>query len=196
MGNSWRLNFLNPVGWAYGHVGRRQGYDWRSMPGHVEEDESPRRDVALAVAALFLLLTAFWMPWWAITVEQDGETLDARGIGVFRDPGAVGHHVRTIGTGVLAAVAAGALFVRVAARSWVHEPSSWRRDLALAALITGVALVSATMWPTDVPRFWHAYTVEGGQQVRALPGLGWWLALAATLCATGAALVARSHSDK
>ncbi|MGB0652946.1 MAG: hypothetical protein ACPGQL_07075 [Thermoplasmatota archaeon] len=155
------------------------------------EDEPTPWDARLAVLALLLLLTSFWLPWWVVTVDQDGDVLDREGHHLFRDGAPVADHSYAIATGVVVAAAAAVLFVRVAADSRHHEPPKWRRDLWLAAALTLVAAASTSLWPTDVPRFWHQYTVAGGQQVTALPGIGWWLAVVSAGLLAGAAWWAR-----
>lgn len=143
-----------------------------------------------AVAALLLLLTSLWLPWWVVWYEDDvGFRYASTGVRVF-DPEtpettAWAPHV----TGALAAVVTLWLFLRIAGRSHAYEPAVWTRDLRLQAGGIVLALASTLLWPDEVDVFWggRTFRMEGLEFTEAAaPGLGWWLALLAAV-ALGAA---------
>ena len=77
------------------------------------------------------------------------------------------------------------LFVRLAARSFVHEPPKWRRDVAIAAVLMLLALASTALWPVGLP-FWGSaqFPASAGipaQELSARPGFGWFLGLLCVL---------------
>lgn len=150
----------------------------------------------LALVAFLLAVTSLLLPWWRVAWDA--------GAGAIRDDV---HAFRpepplttTWGpwlTGALVAVAVLLLFVRTAARSDVHEPPAWRRDLRVAAALLLLALLSGMLWPAAVPSFWggrtYADNVTDGTRVTetTMPGLGWWVAVLALACVAGALLAAR-----
>ena len=150
-----------------------------------------RSDRALALAAFLLAVTALLLPWWSVTLD-DGALSYRFDFRAFRpDPPWTTEWAPWL-TGLLGAAAALLLFVRLAANSHVHEPASWRRDLVASAILLAAAVASALLWPDAVPAFWggRAYHVENttgpDTTETAMPGLGWWVAVAA-LVLTGLA---------
>jgi hypothetical protein len=144
-----------------------------------------RTDRALAFVAFLLLVTALLLPWWRVTLD-DGTIASRYDFRAFQpdEPWTTGWAPWV--TGILAAAAAVLLFVRLAAGSHLHEPASWRRDLAVAAGLVAAAVVSCLFWPEAIPSFWggrtyHLANTTGPDTTEtAMPGLGWWLALVAT----------------
>lgn len=158
-----------------------------------------RSDRALALAAFLLAVTALLLPWWRLTVD-DGTFVTTLDVRAFRpEPPATTTWAPWL-TGGLAAAAALLLFVRLAANSHVHEPASWRRDLAVAAGLLVTAAASCLLWPAAVPSFWggRTYTDPGTGVTNvetAIPGLGWWLALLAAALVALASWKARRAAD-
>lgn len=155
-----------------------------------EPEGTPRMRTAnrLAVAAFFLVATSLLLPWWALQASQagvDGELVDPVGLwgpnAEVAKPSMVWLTVGALGGALLL------LFVRVAAASWRHEPATFRRDVAFAALLLLLACASTWLWPVEFP-FWgtRAYTdnVTGDPTiVIGSPALGWWLVAVAALTA-------------
>lgn len=163
-------------------------------------EEEPGPDRGLTFVAFLLLITAAWLPWWVVTWKDEaGQVYDRVSVGLFQDGGAAAHQAATMVTGVLLLGTIVLLFVRLAARSWVHEPTSWRRDITIALFLQAAALASALFWPQGVPSFWGGRTfgledAEGTFTETALPGLGWWLALLACLLQAVAVYGARKRA--
>jgi hypothetical protein len=159
-----------------------------------------RTDRALALAAFLLTVTALLLPWWRVTLDDGAFTtlFDFRPF--LPQPPATTEWASWL-TGILAAVAAFLLFLRLAANSHIHEPRSWRRDLAVATGLLAAAVASCLLWPDIVPAFWggrtymDANTTGPPTRETAMPGLGWWLALVATLLAGLASWKARQMGD-
>lgn len=159
-----------------------------------------RADRALALAAFFLLVTALLLPWWRLTVD-DGTTASRLEVRAFRPSVPATTEWGPWLTGVLAAATAGLLFVRLAGNSHVHEPASWRRDLAMGAALAFAAAASCLLWPAEVPSFWggRTYTDPGtgvSNVETATPGLGWWVALLAAALLAMASWRARRRGDR
>jgi hypothetical protein len=147
-----------------------------------------RPDRALAIAAFLAAVTALWLPWWGVAID-DGTTEGRDDVRAFRPEPPLTTAFGPWLTGLLAAAAVVLLFVRVAGDSHAHEPASWRRDLLVAAGLLAAAALSCLLWPADVPSFWGGRTYDAGgvrNVETALPGLGWWLAWAAALLSAGA----------
>lgn len=141
------------------------------------------------MVAFLALVTALWLPWWAVAWDTSDESHVATrdSVSLFRPEPPLTTTWGPWLTGFLVVSAAGLLFVRIAARSDVHEPKTWRRDLAFGVGFVAASLVSASLWPASVPAFWggRIYTAENvTTQVTetALPQLGWWLAGLALVC--------------
>ncbi|MEK6974886.1 MAG: hypothetical protein AABY18_00925 [Candidatus Thermoplasmatota archaeon] len=155
----------------------------------------------LAIAAFLLAATSLLLAWWRVTWSSGASALrdDVR---LFRPEEPLTTAWGPWLTGAVVAVTLVLLFVRIAARSDRHEPTTWRRDLGVAVVLLALALASCMLWPADVPSFWGGRTYEGnitaGEPVTetAMPGLGWWVALTAALLLGGARLVARPTTDK
>jgi peptidoglycan/LPS O-acetylase OafA/YrhL len=154
----------------------------------------------LAALAFVLTVTALLLPWWRYTVD-DGTFTTRFDFHAFRpDPPATTTWAPWA-TGVLAAIAALLLFVRVAGNSHQHEPASWRRDLVVSTALLAVALASCLFWPgPTVPWFWGGRTTtDPGTGVSnieaAMPGLGWWVAVVALVLAAFASWNARRQPD-
>ncbi len=159
-----------------------------------------RADRALAVVAFLLVVTALLLPWWRVTLD-DGSIAYRIDFRPFQpqEPWTTGWAPWL--TGILAAAAGLVLFVRLAASSHLHEPSSWRRDLIVAAVLLAAAVTSCLLWPEIVPSFWggRTYVVENttgpATTETAMPGLGWWLALVAAALLALASWNARRWAD-
>jgi cytochrome bd-type quinol oxidase subunit 2 len=155
-----------------------------------------RPDRALAVAAFLLAATALLLPWWQVTLD-DGTFVDRYTFRAFQPVEPWTTAWAPWLTGLLAAAAIALLFLRLAANSHEHEPASWRRDLSLATGLLAAAVASCLLWPNIVPSFWggRTYTVATGPPTTetAMPGLGWWLALVATLLAALASWKSRQN---
>ena len=159
-----------------------------------------RADRAWALVAFLLTATALLLPWWRLTYEADGvqSVYDFRAF-LPQEPATTSWGPWL--TGLLAGAAAAVLLVRLAANSHEHEPASWRRDLAVAAVLLAGAVASCLLWPADVPWFWggrtyHDPTVEGPATTEtAMPGLGWWVAVVALLAAVLASWKARKATE-
>jgi hypothetical protein len=156
-------------------------------------------DRFFAFVAFLLLVTALLLPWWLITLD-DGTT-EARGeFHAFRPQEPWTTSFGPWLTGILAGAAVALLFVRLAAGSHLHEPASWRRDLAVAAGLVAAAVASCLLWPAAVPWFWGDRTHVDPEGIgpatteSAMPGLGWWLALLA-LALTGLAAWKTRRAD-
>lgn len=149
-----------------------------------------RESRAWALVAWFLLATSLWLSWWRIRFQDPfGTVIDQVDVRHFQDGAPFAHTGAVVGTTVLVALALLVLFIRLAGRSWLHEPPQWRRDLAVTAGLVLLALASCWFWPTGeavAPRFWggvvFAANGTGGFEVRAGPGLGWWTGVVAGLC--------------
>ncbi len=162
-----------------------------------EESEESGVDSALAPVALFLFITSLWLPWWLVRwTDASGFRYDQTAVRLFGSGQAVAHGEGPWVTGSLLVLATIVLFIRVAAKSWYHEPGAWRRDLWAAFGFGAAALASTLAWPSGVPHFWggqrYALANDTAQSFTetALPGLGWWVAVLATLVAGAAAWTA------
>lgn len=152
-----------------------------------------RPDRVFAFVAFLLTVTALLLPWWRLTFEDD-VGVQRYDFYAFRPEFPATTEWGPWMTGLIAVGAALLLFVRLAADSHVHEPTVWRRDLAIAASLLALAVASCLLWPAAFPSFWGGRTYEGESQdlfgpsttVTASPGLAWWLALVAMVL-TGAA---------
>ncbi len=143
-----------------------------------------RRASFLAGMAMLLQITALFLTWWVATNQTFGAS---DGFGLWsRPPGDLNLKAVWV-TDALAILPIPFLFVRLAARSIVHEPKAWRRDLGVATALMIGALASAWFWPLDTP-FWGTKTFGAAdgvdaQVIEAHPGLGWWVGAAAAAAA-------------
>lgn len=143
-----------------------------------------RTDRALAIVAFLLAVTALLLPWWRVTLD-DGSITYRFDFRAFQPQAPWTTEWAPWVTGILAGAAAILLFVRLAANSHVHEPASWRRDLAVATALLAMAVASCLLWPQAIPSFWGGRTYMDTNTTgpatteTAMPGLGWWLALVA-----------------
>ncbi len=140
-----------------------------------------RRASFLAGAAMLLQLTALFLNWWVATNHTFAFTVS---YGLWSNPDDLRQGAVWLTT-ALAVLPIPLLFLRVAARSIEHEPSSWRRDVAIAGGLMFAALASCWAWPLDMP-FWGGVTfpADAGvaeQVVDAHSGLGWWVSFVALL---------------
>lgn len=152
-------------------------------------DDGPGASRPLAIVALLAAVTSFWLPWWRLTYA-DTQPYSVTDAGLFRASEATTAWGPTA-SGVLMAAACGLLFLRLAARSWFHEPPVWRRDLAIAAGLAAAGVLLAIAWPEAVPHFWGGRTFEdeaaGARFTEtAMPVLGWWCGVVAALSAAAA----------
>ena len=169
----------------------------------MDDDPAPARlrtSRRLAIPAFLAGVTSLLLPWWRVTWSSGGAAIrdDVR---AFRPEAPLTTGWAPWATGILVAAALALLFVRSAGRSDRHEPASWRRDLAVAAVLLVAATASCLAWPADVPSFWggRTYTVENVTTEvteTAMPGLGWWLGLLAAALLAGAHLLARPTTQK
>jgi hypothetical protein len=144
-----------------------------------------RADRTLAFLAFLLAVTALWLPWWRVSWD-DGSVELRQDVAAFRPEEPLTTSWAPWLTGLLCAAAAVLLFVRVAANSHLHEPTSWRRDLGVSAGLLLIAVASCLLWPSATPSFWGGRTyTDGGVSVTetAIPGLGWWVAVVAAALA-------------
>ena len=160
-----------------------------------------RPDRTLAFLAFLLAVTALLLPWWRVTWD-DGAVELRDDVRAFRPEEPLTTSWAPWLTGGVAAAAVLLLFLRVAADSHLHEPRVWRRDLGVSAGLLLLAAASCLLWPAAIPSFWGGRTyTDGGVSVveTAMPGLGWWLAIAAGLLAAlafwKAGKIAPSESD-
>ena len=151
----------------------------------------------LAVVALLLLMTSFWLPWWVVQYESDTLPSSQEEFFLFR-PDDDYTTWAPIVTGIITVAAGGLMFVRVAGRSWEHEPHAWRRDLGVAGVVLGMAFLTTLWWPKAVPYFWGArafHLQDASFTEEALPGLGWWCALASLVTVSLASVVTRGGAE-
>jgi hypothetical protein len=166
-----------------------------------EPDPGSRRSRRLAIAAFLLAVTSTLMAWWRVTWSSSSPDI-REDVHLFRPMDPLTTGLGPWLTGAIVVVAILILFVRIAARSEKYEPPVWRRDLGVAAVLLAVALLSCMLWPAEVPAFWGGRTYEGnitdGEPVTetAMPGLGWWLAMASVLVLAWARVSARPATEK
>lgn len=135
---------------------------------------------------MVLQITALFLAWWVVTNRTDSSSPSV-GIGLFGGGADWANSQVLLLTAVLAIAPIPLIFVRVAAASWRHEPTSWRRDLWIAGALQFLALGSALAWPIEGP-FWggRTYILNNATgetlTITANPGLGWWVAAVALLC--------------
>jgi hypothetical protein len=153
-------------------------------------DDGPEPDLRLrragfaAGAAFLLLTTALLLPWWVVSNRDPGGTTVLASVHPLGGDQGIVHHWAQLTTTALVGAAIVLLFIRVASRAWAHEPQTWRRDLAIAALLVLLALASGMLWPNEIP-FWggRRYLLDNATgaelTIVANPGLGWWLAAVA-----------------
>jgi hypothetical protein len=148
-----------------------------------ESTEQQRRARNWAAAALLVLLTSAWLPWWLVRYATSGTaattTYSSRLFGA--DPG-VASAMYALSSGVLLATAVLWLLVRLAGRSFVYEPVIWQRDLLIQQALVAAAMGVVFAWPLAGFRFWaeRQYGLNDTAAVlteTTLPGLGFWLAL-------------------
>jgi len=174
------------------------------------DDEGPRlrRSRTAAAAAFLLLVLTLALAWWTATDTVGGLPTTST-YGVWPRAGTQGLSIPVPGaTFVLPSSVAVALpiiatllilFVRVAARSWVHEPRSWRRDLWIALALVAASLALALAWPPVGTLGTRTYAMpDGGGTLteQVAPGAGWWTALAALALLAAASWMARPARDK
>jgi Zn-dependent protease len=143
---------------------------------------------------MLLLLTSLWLVWWSATNVSTDSTFTVE-FGLWGGaPPDIRTEVNWLTTALVAAPIP-LLFLRVAAKSLVHEPRSWRRDVTISLVLVAVGLVSCWAWPIEVP-FWGTYHYPGDppQAITGTPGVGWLLALVAALLLLWALLLARPES--
>lgn len=172
----------------------RQPLGFRPSSEPVDE---PRTDRNLAFAALLLLLTAFWLPFWVIRLD-DGAGVTTSAFRMFQPYDPVTTSWAPHLTGAVLVITGLVLFVRLAGRSWYHEPAVWIGSLwaGMGALI--VAAATVMFWPASIPLAIGRRTLrdEGGAVVAtetAMPGLAWWLVVGAAACLAVAAWWSRQQ---
>lgn len=154
---------------------------------------------SLVAVALMCLVSAFWLPWWVVRyADASGAVYETIAPRLFASAPPYSTTVAPNVTGVLVAVVAIALFVRLAGRSWYHEPAAWLRTLIGGAVALLLCLIGSVFWPAEVPTFWgkHTYELTESGDVfteTALPGLAWWLVLVAIAALAGAWWVSRAQ---
>lgn len=154
----------------------------------------------LAITGFLLAVTSLLLAWWRVAWTSGGPALrdDVR---VFRPEEPLTTSWGPWLTGILVVAALVLLFVRIAGRSERHEPPAWRRDLGIGAALMAAALLSCLLWPSGVPAFWGSRTYTADNVTTevtetAMPGLGWWVAVAAILLLAGARLACRPTTQK
>lgn len=165
-------------------------------------DEEPegtpalRRANRFAIAAFLAAVTSLLLPWWGLTAslgDVSGDLVPAIRLWS-ADPQVAHPWAVWLSTGLVVAACV-LLFVRVAGASWRHEPVSFRRDVALAAIFLVASCAAAWLWPVEFP-FWgmRTYTdnVTGDPSVvTGSPLLGWWMAVVAACLAVASRAVAK-----
>lgn len=148
-----------------------------------------RRANRFAVAAFFAAVTSLLLPWWGLTASLgrvSGELVPA--VRLWGGDATVTNGWAVWSSTGLVVAAGLILFIRVAAASWRNEPASFRRDVAIAAVLLLASCAVAWLWPLEFP-FWgtrsYLDNVTGDpSEVTGSPLVGWLLAaVAATLCA-------------
>ncbi len=148
------------------------------------EDAPPelRQSRDLAIAGLLALITAAWLPWWQLTFRTGGVgtisgRIPVKLFGPVDDVTTIMPHV----TGGLLVVVAAWIFVRIAGRSILYEPDTWRRDTVLQAALAVIAVASVGAWPAAEFGFWGGRSL-GNETVQVIveqtygPVVGFWLA--------------------
>ena len=141
----------------------------------------------LALLASLAGLVALALTWWEPSSTGPGYSFSAGHVGL-----AGSGLVRATYVWATVACLVGALSLlalRLAARSWFHEPRVWRRDMLAVAALFAVAGALAFAWPIDAP-FWGTRVLNEttGEALQGRPGSGWFAALGAGLLAMLAAL--------
>lgn len=148
--------------------------------------DEPRTDRNLAFAALLLLLTAFWLPFWVVRLD-DGAGVTTSSFPVFRPFEPVTTTWAPHLTGAVLVITGLVLFVRLAGRSWYHEPAVWVRSLWAGVGSLVVAAATVMFWPASIPLAIGRRTLRDDEGMvvateTAMPGLAWWLVIAAAVC--------------
>lgn len=150
-----------------------------------------RQSRAWALVAWLLAATSLWLPWWRIRFRDlAGNVIDEAHLRHFQDGAPFAETGAIVLTGILVGIALLVLFIRLAARSWLHEPGQWLRDLVVVTSLLIAALLSTWGWPAGesvAPSFWGGVEFTHNQtgdsfSVQATPGLGWWTAAVAVVC--------------
>jgi hypothetical protein len=163
------------------------------VPLPVEPTPATHRADRFAVLALLAWTTALFLPWWVMTNRTSdfsfGYTLWSHAeVGVRS-----GFVLVTI---LPALLPLALLFIRIAAKSILHEPARWRRDVVIAAALMLLSLALAALWPHEVP-FWGSIEYAGaGQVLSGNPGLGWWIGVLASALAAFAWFQGRRGSQE
>lgn len=173
-------------------------------PASDADPEQPlrlRRSGFVAGTAFMLFATSLFLSWWVVSNSVDGSTTPLAAVSPLGDGQGITHGwARGLSAGLVIAASAG-LFLRVASRGWVHEPHVWRRDLGILSILGLGALASPMLWPAPLGNlvlpFWGGRSLVldngTGQQLTLLanPGIGWVVALVATLLCGAAWWMAR-----
>jgi hypothetical protein len=93
----------------------------------LEVSSRTRTSRRLAIPAFLLAVTSLLLPWWRVTWSSGGVAL-REDVRAFRPEDPLTNTWAPWVTGIVAAIAIGLLFVRIAGRSDKHEPASWRRE--------------------------------------------------------------------
>lgn len=167
----------------------------------MDDADRLRTSRRFAIAAFLLAVTSTLLAWWRVGWKSSSPAI-REDVYLFRPLEPLTTTWGPWLTGAFVVVAVAILFVRIAARSEKYEPPVWRRDLGIAAVLLVVALLSCMLWPAEVPAFWGGRTYEGnitaGEPVTetAMPGLGWWLAVASVVALAWARFCARPQPDE
>lgn len=147
-----------------------------------------------ALLAVGLALVSFAVPWWATRLAGPGYDVPGDQVMVWR-PVADLVHAWAVWTSLGLALAAVALMgLRIAGRSWWHEPNAWRRDFVGAGILLLGSAALVAFWPMPIQDstgavrsvpFWGSLELDAatGDRLRTMPVLGWWLDLAAAAAA-------------
>ncbi len=170
-------------------------------------DAEPGPDRNLAFAALLLVITTFWLPFWVVRLQDEGGVTTSA-FKLFAPFAPVTTSWAPVASGVLLVLVGLALVVRLAARSWYHEPAAWRATLAGSAVASLLSVLLLLAWPNSVPSAWGRRSLQDADGTviateTTMPGLAWYLALVAAVLLGGAwwltrpeANVASDTSDK
>ncbi|MHB8633387.1 MAG: hypothetical protein ACYDBQ_05375 [Thermoplasmatota archaeon] len=154
----------------------------------------------LAGAAFLLLSTAALTPWWVVAWSDPQLRVYAtQAARPFVAPMDLVWWWAPWVTGALLAVAVVWLFLRLAGREWRYSTRTWRRTLEGCLALTVLAVLSALLWPRELPWFWggRSYALGNGTALwheTALPGWGWWLGLVGAAALAAARWSARADS--
>jgi hypothetical protein len=142
------------------------------------------------------------MAWWTTSYKSTGgTTYPGERVSVFTAQQDVVHASWVWASLACTGVAIILLGLRLAARSWYHEPATWRRDMIVAGVLLVASAALVSQWPVDIP-FWGSHTFAAENTTIAqetvgagAPGLGWYTAILSGLLALAASRVTDEESN-